>query len=164
MLQSNEVGRIGVTCAARRNLDEVHLLLDKLAVLRRDVEARTRRVEGALVLTTLWSRAPKLLLNVESDDTAVVEQGRCGCALGELGLDTRLHTIRSWEKLTTEGMTFTAALTIRLVEEVLPAALRRRPHRLPARRGPLGADLAGADPGLAAGRTASTPTPCARWR
>ncbi len=120
LLQSNEVGRIGVTCAARRNIDEVHLLLDKLAVLRRDVEARTRRVEGALVLTTLWSRAPKLLLNVESDDTAVVEQGRCGCALGELGLDTRLHTIRSWEKLTTEGMTFTAALTIRLVEEVLP--------------------------------------------
>ena len=55
MLQSDEVGRIGVTCAARRNLDEVHLLLDKLAVLRRDVEARTRRVEGALVLTTVWS-------------------------------------------------------------------------------------------------------------
>jgi hypothetical protein len=120
LLQANEVGRIGMTCAARRNPDEVHLLLDKLAVLRRDVEARTRRVEGALVLTTLWSRSPKLLLNVENDDTAVVEVGRCGCALGELGLATRLHTIRSWEKLTTEGMTFTAALTVRVVEEVLP--------------------------------------------
>jgi hypothetical protein len=121
LLQSNEVGRIGMTCAARRNPDEVHLLLDKLAVLRRDVDARTRRVEGALVLTTLWARAPKLLLNVESDDTAVVDDGRCGCALGELGLTTRLHTIRSWEKLTTEGMTFTAAETVHLVEEVLPA-------------------------------------------
>jgi hypothetical protein len=120
LLQSNEVARIGMTCAARRNPDEVHLLLDKLAVLRRDVEARTRRVEGVLVLTTLWSRSPKLLLNVESDDTAVVEDGRCGCALGELGLSTRLHTIRSWEKLTTEGMTFTAAQTVHLVEEVLP--------------------------------------------
>ena len=120
MLQAGEVGRIGVTCAARRNLDEVHLLLDKLAVLRRDVEARTRRVEGALVLTTVWSRAPKLLLNVESDDTAVVEHGSCGCALGDLGLTTRLHTIRSWEKLTTEGMTFTPGLTVRLIEEVLP--------------------------------------------
>ena len=120
LLQANEVGRIGVTCASRRNPDEVHLLLDKLAVLRRDVDARTRRVEGALVLTTLWPGAPKLLLNVESDDTAVVERGRCGCPLGELGLDTRLHTIRSWEKLTTEGMTFTAGLTVRVVEEVLP--------------------------------------------
>jgi hypothetical protein len=119
-LQANEVGRIGVTCAARRVPDQIHLALDKLAVLRRDVEARTRRIEGTLVLTTIWARAPKLLLNVESDDTAVVEQGHCGCPLGELGLTTRLHTIRSWEKLTTEGMTFTAGLTLRVVEEVLP--------------------------------------------
>jgi hypothetical protein len=119
-LQANETGRIGVTCTARRHPDEVHLLLDKLAVLRRDVEARTRKIEGSLVLTTLWARAPKLLLNVESDDTAVVEKGPCGCPLGDLGQTTRLHTIRSWEKLTTEGMTFTSSYTLRLVEEVLP--------------------------------------------
>ncbi|HEX8207562.1 MAG TPA: hypothetical protein VF587_15980 [Solirubrobacteraceae bacterium] len=119
-LQANEVGRIGVTCAARKHPDELHFLSDKLAVLRRDVDARTRRVEGSLVLTTLWGRAPKLLLNVESDDTAVVETGPCGCPLGELGLTTRIHTVRSWEKLTTEGMTFTSSYTLRLVEEVLP--------------------------------------------
>ena len=82
---------------------------------------RTRRIEGALVLTTLWSGAPKLLLNVESDDTAVVEEGPCGCPLGDLGQTTRLHTVRSWEKLTTEGMTFTSSMLLRLVEEVLPA-------------------------------------------
>ena len=120
MLQANEVGRIGVTCATRDHLDEVHLLRDKLAVLRRDVDARTRRIEGALVLTTVWSGAPKLLLNVESDDTAVVEEGPCGCPLGDLGQTTRLHTVRSWEKLTSEGMTFTSAMLLHLVEEVLP--------------------------------------------
>jgi hypothetical protein len=119
-LQSNEVGRIAVTCAARSAVDEMHLLTDKLAVLQRDVQGRQRRVENGLVLTTIWPYAPKLLLNVEIDDTAVVEHGRCGCALGDLGLTTRLHTVRSWEKLTTEGMTFTAAMTLRLVEEVLP--------------------------------------------
>jgi hypothetical protein len=119
-LQANEVGRIGVTCTARGVIDEVHLLTDKLAVLQRDVQTRTRRVENALVLTTLWPYSPRLLLNVESDDTAVVEEGSCGCALGDFGLTTRLHTIRSWEKLTTEGMTFTPAMTVRLVEEVLP--------------------------------------------
>ena len=120
ILQAHEVGRIGVTCAAKSAPDEVHLLTDKLAVLQRDVQTRTRRVENALVLTTIWSYGPKLLVNVEFDDTAVVEQGPCGCALGDLGLTTRLHTIRSWEKLTTEGMTFTPAATVRLVEEVLP--------------------------------------------
>jgi hypothetical protein len=119
-LQAHEVGRIGVTCAARSAPDEVHLLTDKLAVLQRDVQARSRPVENALVLTTIWPNGPKLLLNVESDDTAIVEQGPCGCALGDFGLTTRLHTIRSWEKLTTEGMTFTATSTVRLVEEVLP--------------------------------------------
>ena len=120
LLQANEVGRIGMTCAARSAPDEVHLLTDKLAILQRDVQARTRPVENALILTTIWPYSPKLLLNVESDDTAIVERGPCGCPLGDLGLTTRLHTIRSWEKLTTEGMTFTAAITVRLVEEVLP--------------------------------------------
>ena len=119
-LQANEVGRIGVTCAARSAVDEVHLLTDKLAVLQRDVQTRTRQVENALVITTIWPYSPKLLLNVESDDTALVEHGACGCPLGDLGLTTRLHTIRSWEKLTTEGMTFTAAMTLHLVEEALP--------------------------------------------
>ena len=119
-LQANEVGRIGVTCAARSTPDEVHLLTDKLAILQRDVQTRTRPVENVLVLTTVWPHSPKLLLNVENDDTAIVEQGPCGCPLGDLGLTTRLHTIRSWEKLTTEGMTFTPAITVRLVEEVLP--------------------------------------------
>jgi hypothetical protein len=120
LLQSNEVGRIGMTCAARSAPDEVHLLSDKVAIFQRDVQARTRRVENGVVLTTVWRYSPKLLLNVESDDTAIVEQGPCGCPLGDLGLTTRMHTIRSWEKLTTEGMTFTAAMTVRLVEELLP--------------------------------------------
>jgi hypothetical protein len=120
LLQQNEVGRIGITCTARSAPDEVHLLTDKLAIIQREVQARTRRVENALVLTTVWPYSPKLLLNVESDDTAIVERGPCGCPLGDLGLTTRLHTIRSWEKLTTEGMTFTPAITVRLVEEVLP--------------------------------------------
>jgi hypothetical protein len=119
-LQCNEVGRIAMTCAARTVPDEMHLLADKLAILQRDVQGRARRVENGLVLTTIWPYSPKLLLNVESDDTGVVEHGPCGCALGDLGLTTRLHTIRSWEKLTTEGMTFTAAQTVRLVEEALP--------------------------------------------
>ena len=120
MLQAGEVGRIGVTCAARRNLDEVHLLLDKLAVLRRDVEARTRRVEGALVLTTVWSRAPKLLLNVESDDTAVVEHRILRLRARGSGADHAPAHDSLLEKLTTEGMTFTPGLTVRLIEEVLP--------------------------------------------
>jgi hypothetical protein len=50
-----------------------------------------------------------------------VTERRCACPLGALGYHTHFHTIRSHEKLTSEGMTFLGHDLIRLVEEVLPA-------------------------------------------
>jgi len=41
--------------------------------------------------------------------------------LEEIGYDRRLHTIRSYEKLTSEGMTFMGSDLLTLVEEVLPS-------------------------------------------
>ena len=61
------------------------------------------------------------MLNVESDDYGVLERRHCGCPLDAAGLDLHMHTIRSWEKLTSEGMTLGGADLIRLVEEILPA-------------------------------------------
>jgi hypothetical protein len=72
------------------------------------------------VYTTLLSHTPKLMINVESDDYGVLEERQCGCLLGELGFRLHLHTIRSHEKLTSEGMNFLGSDLIRLVEEVLP--------------------------------------------
>ena len=111
-----EVGRIGLACAAPQALDDVHFLTDKLALLQPDAS-------GSLVLTTLLAESPKLLLNVEVDDRAVVEKRICGCPLGELGLVTHLREIRSDKKLTSEGMTFLGADLSRLVEEALPARI-----------------------------------------
>ncbi len=109
-----EVGRIGLACAAPRALDDVHLLTDKLALLQ-------PQAGGPLLLTTLLPVSPKLLLNVEVDDCAVVEERRCGCPLDELGLVVHLREIRSQEKLTSEGMSFLGADLMSLVEEALPA-------------------------------------------
>jgi hypothetical protein len=119
--QMAETGRIGVSCVAKTEPDEVHLLEDKVAAIQRPVEARGVTIDDVLILTSVWPRAPKLLLNVETDDTAVVERGECGCGVGAGGLSARARRIRSYEKLTGEGMTFTMALVLRLVEEVLPA-------------------------------------------
>lgn len=118
--QMAETGRIGIPCAARTDPDEVHLLEDKLAAIRRTVDARGARIEDVLVLTTVWRRSPKLLLNVETDDTAILERRECGCGVGADGPSVHLRRIRSYEKLTGEGMTFTMAFVLRLVEEVLP--------------------------------------------
>jgi hypothetical protein len=116
----SETGRIGVACPNGTAVDDVHLLLDKLALIRRP----PRRAGGggilANVYTTLSPAIPKLMLNTESDDYGVLERRDCGCPLHEAGLDLHMHTIRSWEKLTSEGLTVGAADLIGLIEEVLP--------------------------------------------
>jgi hypothetical protein len=61
-----------------------------------------------------------MMLNVESDDYGVVEERDCGCPIGELGLRLHLHAIRSYEKLTSEGMNFVGTELLALVEEILP--------------------------------------------
>lgn len=117
-----EVGMMGVGCVRPRADDEVHLLSDKLAFVQRSrvVAADGRRV-GALSITTLLGASPKLLINAEIDDYGVLDTHPCGCPWQQLGLTAHLHTIRSIEKLTSEGMSFLGAELIRLIEEVLPA-------------------------------------------
>lgn len=117
-----EVGRVGVACAAPAATDDVHLMLDKLALIQRPREVPpTGQRFDALFFTSLHPSSPKLMLNVETDDYAVVEDRPCGCLIGELGFSRHLHGIRSWEKLTSEGMTFLGSDVIRLLEETLPA-------------------------------------------
>ncbi|HET6468261.1 MAG TPA: hypothetical protein VFG43_07780 [Geminicoccaceae bacterium] len=116
----SETGRIGVACARGVAVDDVHVLLDKLAMIRRAPRGGGATGILANVYTTLSPAVPKLMLNVESDDYGVVERRHCGCPLDGAGLDVHMHTIRSWEKLTSEGMTLGGADLIRLVEELLP--------------------------------------------
>ena len=117
-----EVGMMGVGCARPREADEVHLLSDKLAFVQRERRvAADGRAVGGLSITTLLAASPKLLLNAEIGDYGVLDEHGCGCPWERLGLGIHLHTIRSFEKLTSEGMSFLGTALIRLVEEVLPA-------------------------------------------
>jgi hypothetical protein len=115
-----EVGRIGVACAAPEACDDVHLLGHKIACFTVD-KAVGRTTVPALVYTTIAPTSPLILLNVETDDFAVLRERACGCPFGELGLNTHLHTIRSYDKLTSEGMTFFGVDLHRVIEEILPA-------------------------------------------
>jgi hypothetical protein len=78
-------------------------------------------VVQALVYTTLLPTAPKLMLNVESDDFGIVETRSCGCPFDELGYPRHIRQIRSFKKLTGEGMTLVGTDMVRVLEEVLPA-------------------------------------------
>ena len=61
------------------------------------------------------------MINVELGDHGVLERRTCGCPWDALGYTQHLHTIRSYEKLVTEGMHFIGADLTALVDEILPA-------------------------------------------
>jgi hypothetical protein len=116
-----ETGRIGVACGAGEAVDDVHILIDKMAVIVKDRSLSGGGRAPVNVYTTLLPTTPKLMLNVESDDHGVLTRRHCGCLLDRMGYDLHFHGIRSWEKLTSEGMNFIGADLVRLVEEILPA-------------------------------------------
>ncbi len=60
------------------------------------------------------------MLNVETDDYGVLVERNCGCPLQEFGFRQHLYTIRSFDKLTSEGMQFLGSDLLSLVEEILP--------------------------------------------
>ena len=118
----SELGRGGLACAApdRPDVDDVHVLTGRVALLQRQ-SADTRFDVQALLLTTLLPTAPKLMLNVEIGDTGVLSERDCGCPIGAAGYRMHLHTIRSYEKLTSDGMNFLGSDLVDVVEHVLPA-------------------------------------------
>ncbi len=118
----SEVGRVGTACAAPDDLDDVHVASDKLAVIQREKRVGgDGPMVGALLLTTLMPFAPRVMLNTETDDYAILEERMCGCPFQQIGLTTHLRGIRSYEKLTSEGMTFLGSRVLSLLEEILPA-------------------------------------------
>jgi hypothetical protein len=117
---------VGAPCATPDALDDVHLLTDKVAVIVRPKPVGASSVD-ALIYTTLLPSSPKLLINVESGDFATVSTRACGCPMGRLGFTQHLSEIRSYEKLTSEGVTFLGTELLRLVEEVLPRSFGGAP-------------------------------------
>ena len=116
-----EIGRIGAACAHPAALDEVHVMTDKLAVLEQPTRVGKDGITvPALVYTTLHPSCPLILFNVASDDYGVLGPRACGCPLEAAGLHLHLHTIRSYEKLNSEGMTFFGGDLFPVIEEVLP--------------------------------------------
>jgi hypothetical protein len=117
-----EAGLIGSGCANPVAVDDMHLLKDSQALIqhRRETLFGGASVD-AFLFTSLLTKAPKVLLNVELGDYGVMETRQCGCRLGELGLTEHIYNIRSFDKLTGEGMSFAGTDLVRIMEEILPA-------------------------------------------
>jgi hypothetical protein len=74
----------------------------------------------AFCFTALLPTAHKILLNVESDDYGLIERRSCGCPLETYGFTEHMRHIRSFSKLTGEGVTLLGSDMVHILEEVLP--------------------------------------------
>ena len=117
-----EVGTVGSSCLNADGPNDQHFMRDALAMIQ-----ASRPVPGfaldvpAFCFTSLLSSAPKLLLNVESDDYGTVDARPCGCAWEALGFPEHLRDIRSFRKLTGEGVTLVGSDMERILDDLLPA-------------------------------------------
>jgi hypothetical protein len=116
-----EGGIVAYGCANPDVVDDMHLLTDRIILIN-----HTRTMDhfddsiNAFLFTTFLPESPKILLNVETGDEGIMTTRRCGCGFEHYGYTTHISAIRSFEKFTSEGMSFQAADLIRIVEEVLP--------------------------------------------
>lgn len=116
----SEAGPVGMACANPAAIDDVHILTEKMAVIQQTRRSGAEEAARVLLVSTLFASCPKVMLNVETGDSGILERRRCGCLFSELGNDLHLHHIRSHEKLTSEGIQFLPSDLERLIDEVLP--------------------------------------------
>src|SRR3990172_10719669 len=118
----SEAGVIAVGCNRDfSESDHCHTFKDTIAITsyKRGISYRDTEVD-ALLFTSLLYESPKILLNVEMGDYGAITTEKCECAFGRLGFDRHISQIRSFEKLTGEGVTFVDTDFIQIIEELLP--------------------------------------------
>lgn len=117
-----EMGVVGLGCARPVDGNDLHFFKDALALIQypRQVPGSEIAVD-AFCFTSLLPTAPKLMLNVGIDDYGVIESRSCGCLLEAYGYTEHLRHIRSFRKLTGEGVTLVGSEMVHILEEVLPA-------------------------------------------
>jgi hypothetical protein len=122
-----EIGNIGHACRQMQSENAVHVYTDAVAVIGHRRLAALSGIEvNSLLFTTLLPHAPRVLINVEMDDSGLIAAARCDCAFTRAGLSTVIHDVASFGKLTGHGVTLIGTDIVAILEERLPAALGGR--------------------------------------
>jgi hypothetical protein len=117
-----EMGQVGEACVAPAAPDDLHAMEDIHVIVQPGADGPSRGLPpNTLLLSSLRRTAPLLLLNVSLGDGATLERRRCGCPMEAHGWTRHLRDVRSFEKLTSAGMTFLDVDVIRILDEILPA-------------------------------------------
>lgn len=116
-------GTVAIRCEACSD-EEYHVWDQDLAVVPRRRPRGDGTIVDAFCWTSLATEAPRVLVNVENDDYGAVRYDvPCTCALGDLGMTTRVSRIRGISKVVTAGISLDGELFDQLAEIDLPAHL-----------------------------------------
>jgi hypothetical protein len=111
----------GLGCGTPADVDDAHLLEYLLAFIPHPQPIFPVGPSiHPLLFTTVHPLAPRILINASNGDYGVLERKSCGCPLGEAGLTLHIHRIRSFEKLTSEGMTYAFVDLYDVMDRILP--------------------------------------------
>ena len=120
----SEAGVIAAGCDERyESSDHCHLYEDTTAIIPHEIRVPySDATVDSYLFTNILYESPKVLLNVDMGDYGDISTGPCGCGFGQLGFKTHLSNIRSYEKLTGEGVTFVNTDFVWIIENKLPEA------------------------------------------
>jgi hypothetical protein len=118
----SEAGVIAAGCGQPyEQSDCCHLYKDTTAIVSHQITVpHLDQTMNSYLFTSLLYEAPKLLLNVGMGDFGDIATKSCDCEFGRVGFDTLISGIRSYEKLTGEGVTFVDTDFIQMIEKELP--------------------------------------------
>lgn len=107
--------------------NSVHLYRDAVAAIAHRRPAPLSGVDvDALLFTTLLPTSPRILINVDMEDSGVIAESRCDCAFARAGLTTVIHDIASVGKLSGHGVTLVGTDLVSVLEQGLPSRLGGR--------------------------------------
>jgi len=112
---------VGFGCGNPLYRDEIHVNQHMLALISNPRSPVSGSAIHPFLCSTLHPMAPRLLLNVENGDYATMMNRDCGCPLEKVGFTQHLHTIRSFEKFTSEGMNYFGTDLFEVLEKKMPS-------------------------------------------
>ncbi len=124
----SEFGQVAGGCANPRSGNDLHMFHDGICLIPvpQELPGWGAKVD-VFHFTTLLPTSPKILLNVGLDDYGVVDSRSCGCGYESVGLTTHVEDIRSFSKLTGEGMSVAGSEMQEILESLLPQSFGGSP-------------------------------------
>ena len=120
---ATEAGLIGASCENGNYPGDMHICLDRFAIIQRPRETAVGGYKvDSFLFTYLSKNAGKVLLNTDMGDFGKLTVKPCGCLFGKLGMDVHVSEVRSYDKLTCEGMTLLGSQLYETVGEVVEEA------------------------------------------